>query len=51
MKNAARDHDVIAVTMDCRGLEPDSDGDGLPESRGWPVMKGAQGNRDTDQDD
>jgi dipeptidyl aminopeptidase/acylaminoacyl peptidase len=43
MKKAARDHDVIAVTMDYRGLEvlPDSNGDGLPESRGWPVMTGA----------
>lgn len=44
MKNAARDHDVIAVAMDYRGLQisPDSNGDGLPESRGWPVMKGAE---------
>jgi hypothetical protein len=30
--------------MDYRGLEflPDSNEDGLPESRGWPVMTGAQ---------
>jgi pimeloyl-ACP methyl ester carboxylesterase len=44
MKNAARDHGVAAATMDYRGAEisPDSNGDGLPESRGWNVMAGAE---------
>lgn len=44
MKTAARDHGVAAVTMDYRGIEisPDSNNDGLPESRGWNVMKGAE---------
>jgi dipeptidyl aminopeptidase/acylaminoacyl peptidase len=43
MKNAA-DRGLIAVTPDYRGIEikPDSNGDGLPESRGWDVMAGAQ---------
>ncbi|MGH2702707.1 MAG: alpha/beta hydrolase family protein, partial [Actinomycetota bacterium] len=44
MKNATREHNVIAVAMDYRGLriQPDSNNDGLPESRGWPVMTGAE---------
>lgn len=35
---------VAAVAMDYRGLKilPDDNGDGLPESRGFPVMDGAQ---------
>ena len=42
MKKAAK-KGLIAVTPDYRGIEikPDSNGDGLPESRGWNVMKGA----------
>lgn len=44
MQTAAKDHGALAVTMDYRGIEisPDSSGDGLPESRGWNAMKGAQ---------
>ena len=44
MKNAARDHGIAAVGMDYRGsiISPDSNGDGLPESRGWDVMAGAE---------
>lgn len=44
MRRAARDHGVIAATMDYRGIKisRDSNGDGLPESRGWNVMAGAQ---------
>ena len=44
MKTAAREHDVIAVAMDYRGLTwlGDTDGDGLPNSRGWPARKGAE---------
>lgn len=43
MKNAA-DRGLIAITPDYRGLQisPDSNGDGLPESRGWDVMAGAE---------
>lgn len=43
MQNAAR-RGLIAVALDYRGIEisPDSNGDGLPESRGWNVMKGAE---------
>jgi len=43
MRTAAR-HGLIAATMDYRGLEisPDADGDGLPESRGWPAIAGAE---------
>ena len=43
MDNAA-DRGLIAVTPDYRGIEfkGDSNGDGLPESRGWDVMAGAQ---------
>lgn len=42
--NEAADRGLIAVTPDYRGLRisPDSNGDGLPESRGWDVMAGAQ---------
>lgn len=44
MTRTARDLDAIAVAMDYRGLQlsPDSNHDGLPESRGWNAMKGAQ---------
>ena len=44
MKNSARDHGIAAVGMDYRGalVSPDSNGDGLPESRGWDVMAGAE---------
>ena len=44
MRKASRDHGVIAVTMDYRGIKisPDSNKDGLPESRGWNAMKGAE---------
>lgn len=44
MRRVARDLGVAAVTMDYRGLEvlPDDDGDGLPSSRGWNVMAGAE---------
>lgn len=44
MKRTAREHDVIAVAMDYRGLTilPDSNNDGLRESTGWPVMAGAE---------
>lgn len=43
MKEAA-DRGLIAVTPNYRGIQigPDSNGDGLPESRGWDVMAGAQ---------
>ena len=44
MKTAAKDKGVLAVTMDYRGLKisPDSNKDGLPESRGWNAMAGAE---------
>jgi acetyl esterase/lipase len=44
MQRASAEHDAIAVTMDYRGLHisPDSNGDGLRESTGWPVMAGAR---------
>jgi hypothetical protein len=44
MRRAARRHGVIAAAMDYRGVKisPDSNGDGLPESRGWNVMAGAR---------
>jgi acetyl esterase/lipase len=37
-------HGFIAVAMNYRGLTvlPDSDGDGLRQSRGWPAMAGAE---------
>lgn len=43
MTRAANDHGVAAVAMDYRGIQisPDSNGDGLPESRGWNARKGA----------
>jgi hypothetical protein len=43
MREAAR-HGLIAVTMDYRGLQvfPDDNGDGLPHSRGWNAMAGAE---------
>jgi acetyl esterase/lipase len=43
MKRAAQ-RGVIAVAPDYRGIEikPDSNDDGLPESRGWNVSKGAE---------
>ena len=42
--NKAAERGLIAVTPDYRGIEiqPDSNSDGLPESRGWDVMAGAQ---------
>lgn len=44
MKRTARELGAVAVAMDYRGLKlsPDSNGDGLPESRGWNAMKGAE---------
>ena len=44
MERTARELGVIAVGMDYRGTvtTPDSNGDGLPESRGWHVLKGAE---------
>jgi pimeloyl-ACP methyl ester carboxylesterase len=44
MRRVSEKHGVIAVAMDYRGIaiSPDSNGDGLPESRGWNVMKGAE---------
>jgi acetyl esterase/lipase len=44
MTRTAREHGVVAVGVDYRGIEikPDSDDDGLPESRGWNAMKGAE---------
>ena len=44
MKRAAREHNLVAVGMDYRGIEikPDSNGDGLPESRGWNAKAGAE---------
>ena len=43
IRRTARIHDAAAVAMDYRGLEinPDSNGDGLPESRGWNARAGA----------
>lgn len=43
MREAAR-HGLVAVAMDYRGIEinKDSNGDGLPESRGWNVTAGAE---------
>jgi hypothetical protein len=43
MREAAR-RGLIAVTMDYRGLQvlPDDNGDGLPSSRGWNAMAGAE---------
>ena len=43
MRSAAR-HGLIAAAMDYRGLQitPDDDGDGLPQSRGWPAIAGAE---------
>jgi dipeptidyl aminopeptidase/acylaminoacyl peptidase len=43
MREAAR-HGLIAVTMDYRGLQifPDDNGDGLPHSRGWNAITGAE---------
>lgn len=40
----AAEKGYAAVAMDYRGLEisPDSNDDGLPESRGWPAMTGAE---------
>lgn len=44
MQTAANDHGVAAVAMDYRGIQisPDSNDDGLPESRGWNAMTGAE---------
>ncbi|HET7482708.1 MAG TPA: alpha/beta fold hydrolase [Actinomycetota bacterium] len=44
MQVTSAEHDAIAVAMDYRGLRisPDSNGDGLRESTGWPVMEGAK---------
>lgn len=44
MTRTARELGAVAVAMDYRGLQlsPDSNNDGLPESRGWNAMKGAQ---------
>ncbi|MGH2723715.1 MAG: alpha/beta hydrolase family protein [Actinomycetota bacterium] len=43
MREASR-HGLIGVAMDYRGLHifPDSNDDGLPESRGWPAIAGAE---------
>lgn len=43
MREAAK-HGLAAVAMDYRGIEisPDSNDDGLPESRGWNVTAGAE---------
>jgi pimeloyl-ACP methyl ester carboxylesterase len=43
MKEAAR-HGLLAVTMDYRGITilPDDNGDGLPSSRGWNAIAGAE---------
>ena len=43
MRLAAR-HGLVAVTMDYRGLKisKDSNGDGLPESRGFNIMAGSE---------
>lgn len=43
MSNAA-ERGAIAITMDYRGLRHlgDSNGDGIPESRGFPVITGAE---------
>ena len=40
----ARQDGVVAVGMEYRGIKisPDANGDGLPESRGWNVMSGAE---------
>ena len=42
--SAAAKKGYAAVAMDYRGLEisPDANDDGLPESRGWPAMAGAE---------
>lgn len=44
MQETANEHGAAAVTMDYRGLQisPDTNGDGLPEWRGWPAMAGAE---------
>ncbi len=44
MTRTARELGVAAVGMDYRGLQlsPDSNKDGLPESRGWNAMSGAE---------
>lgn len=44
MTRTARELGAVAVGMDYRGLKlsADSNGDGLPESRGWNAMKGAE---------
>ena len=44
MRRASRHPGVAAVAMDNRGIKisKDTNGDGLPESRGWNVMAGAQ---------
>lgn len=44
MRTAALKHEALAVGMDYRGIQisEDSNGDGLPESRGWNAMKGAE---------
>lgn len=44
MTRAANNHGVAAVAMDYRGIQinPDSNNDGLPESRGWNARKGAE---------
>ena len=43
IRRTAREHGAAAVAMDYRGLKiiPDSDGDGLPQSRGWNARAGA----------
>lgn len=44
MERTARDLGVIAVGTDYRGnvLTGEKNDDGLPEARGWPVLKGAE---------
>ncbi len=43
MRRTAEQLGVVAVAMDYRGavIEPDANGDGLPESHGWNVVTGA----------
>lgn len=44
IRRTAREHGAVAVGMDYRGLKinPDSNNDGLPESRGWNARAGAE---------
>lgn len=44
MARTAKELGVVAVGMDYRGIKisPDTNDDGLPESRGWNALKGAE---------